>query len=47
MDHTFFSSGPMVLLAVSKLCTCKLGADPLEADHEEATQILTGSVNEI
>lgn len=46
-NHIFFSSGPMVLSAVNKLCACNLAADSLEADHEEATQILAGSFTEI
>lgn len=37
MNRIFFSSGPMVLSAVSKLCVCDLAADSLEADREEAT----------
>lgn len=47
MNCVFFSSGPMVLAAISKLCVCNLAADSLEADHEEATQILADSLTEI
>lgn len=47
MNCVFFSSGPMVLSAASKICVCSLAADSLEANPKGAMQILAGSLAEI
>lgn len=44
MNCVFFSTDPMVISEMSKLCVCNLAAESLGADHEEATQSPAGSL---
>lgn len=47
MNCVFFSSDPMVVPEMSKLCVCDLAADSLGADHEKTTLSPAGSLTEI
>lgn len=47
MNSAFFSSHPMAVSEMRKLCVCNLTADSLGTDCKEATQSPAGSLTEI